>query len=273
MFKMESLGEYHDSYLKTDVPFLCDMFEKFINACLADYGLYPYRYYSSPGRSWDAMLKTTGVKLEKIDNIDIHLFLGKGMRVGVSYIPKRYSKSTNDTNIEYLPYGSFRFLSEEEIKVFDLDVILIPENSLIGYIIEVDLEYPEELHDLHSDYPLCPEKIEVSYEMLSKYCKHIVNRYGIRVGGVKKLIPNHSDKVRYHVHYKNLLYYLSLGMKLVKIHRILSFKQSNFLKVFTVLIEKRQKSPDEFSKNLCKLLSNCIYGKSIENIRKTISVQ
>ena len=86
-------------------------------------------------------------------------------------------------SFEYLPYGSFRFLSEEEIKVFDLD--MIPENSLIGYILENDLEYPEELHDLHNDYPLCPEKTEVSFNMLSKYCKHIVDWYSIRVGGVK----------------------------------------------------------------------------------------
>ena len=79
-------------YLKTDV---------LINVCLADYGLDPCHYYSSPGRSWDEMLKMTGVKLEKIDNIDIHLFLGKGMRGGASYISKTYSKITDDTNIMY----------------------------------------------------------------------------------------------------------------------------------------------------------------------------
>ena len=84
------------------------------------------------------------------------------------------------------------------------------------------------MYDLHNDYPLCPEKLEVSYESIvkSKYCKDIVIRHGIKVGGAKKLIPNLSDKVEYVVHYRNLLY-LSLGMKLVKIHRVLSFKQSN----------------------------------------------
>ena len=127
--------------------------------------------FSSPGLSWDAMLKMTGIKLEEIDNTDIHLFLEKGMRGGMSYISKRYSKSSDDKTImywdmnnlygtvvsfDYLPYGGFKFLSEEEIKAFNLDSI--PENSLIGYVLKVDLEYPTFLHDLHNDYPLCPEK-------------------------------------------------------------------------------------------------------------------
>ena len=158
------------------------MFEKFINVCLGDYGLDCCHYFSSPGFSWDAMLKFTGIKLEKIDNIDVHLFLEKEMRGGVSYISKRYSESDENTDIvywdmndlyetimsfDYLPYGSFKFLSEEEIKRFLLDST--PENSLIGYILEVDLEYPHCLHDLHNDYPLCPKKLEVAYDMLSGY--------------------------------------------------------------------------------------------------------
>ena len=169
-----------------------------------------------------SMLKMTGVKLQKIDDINIHLFLEKGMRGGVSDISNRHSKSSDDKTIiywdmnnlygtvmsfDYSPYENFKFLSEEEIKVFDL--YSIPENSLIGYILEVDLEYPTFLHDLHNDYPLCPEKIEVGYDMLSNYSKEIVDWYGIKVGGVKKLIPNLSDKVKHVDHYKNLSYYLS----------------------------------------------------------------
>ena len=126
---------------------LCDVFEKFIEVCLRDYKLDPTHYFSSPGPSWSAMLKMTGIKLEKIDNIDMHLVLEKGMRGGVSYISKRYSKSNNDISImywdmndlygivmsfDYSPYGDFKWLSEEEIKVFDL--YSIPENSNVGYI-------------------------------------------------------------------------------------------------------------------------------------------
>ena len=96
--------------------------------------------------------------------------------------------------IQDLPHESFKFLSEEEIKKFDLGSI--SENSKIGYILEVYLEYPSFVHGLHNDYPLCHEKFEVKYQMLSKYCKDIVDGYDIKVGGVKKLIPNLLDKVK-----------------------------------------------------------------------------
>ena len=231
------------------------------------------------------MLKRIGVELEKINNIDMHLFLEKGMGGGVSYISKRYSKSDENNTIMYwdannlygwamiqdLPYGGFKLLTREEIDKFDLN---ISENSPIGYILEVDLEYCKKLHDLHSDYPLHPEKIEVSSDMLSKYCRDIADWYGIKIGGVKKLIPNLKDKIKYVVHYRNLQYYLSLGMKLVKIHRILSFKQSDWLRKYVDFnTEKRRESSDEFNKGLYKLLKNCIYGKSIEKRRKRINVK
>ena len=230
-----------------------------------NYGLDPSHYFSSPGLYCDALLKMTGVQLEKINNIDIHLFSEKGTRGGVSYISKRYSKRNENTDIMYwdmnnlygtvmsfgyLPCCGFKFLSEEKIKVFDLDSI--PDNSLSGYILEVDLEYPTFLHDLHYDYPLCPKTIEVSYDMLSKYCKDIADRYGIKVGGVKKLIPSLGDKVEYVAHYRNLKYYLSLGMKLVKIHKVLSFKQSNWLKVLTDFNNEKK------SKVMMNLIKSCI---------------
>ena len=110
--------------------------------------------------------------------------------------------------------------------------------------------------------------------MLSKYCKDIDDSYDIKVGGIKKLIPNLGNKVKYVVHYKNLKYYLSLGMKLVKIHRTLSFKRSNWLKKYVDFnTEKRKQSHDEFNKNLYRLLNNCIYGKSIENQRKRMNIK
>ena len=81
----------------------------------------------------------------------------------------------------------------------------------------------KKLHDSHSGYQLAPEKIEISSNMLSKYCSDIANKYGIKVGGVNKLVPNLRDKIKYVVYYRNLQYYLSLGMKLIKVHRILKF--------------------------------------------------
>ena len=65
-FKMKNMGDYHDHYLKKDVLLLTDAFEKFIKTCLKYYQLDPCHYFSSPGIIWDAMLRMTGVKLEKI---------------------------------------------------------------------------------------------------------------------------------------------------------------------------------------------------------------
>ena len=93
----------------------------------------------------------------------------------------------------------------------------INEKSDVGYILEVDLEYPDELHELHNDYPLAPEKPIVSSAMLSKYCKKIAYKYKIKVGDIKKLIPNLGHKTKYVLHYRNLQLFLSLGMKLTKI--------------------------------------------------------
>ena len=100
------------------------------------------------------------------------------------------------------------------------DVDSISQKSPIGYFFEVDLDYPDELHELLNDYPLAPEKRAVSSDMLSKYCKKIAEKYEIKVGDVKKLIPNLGNKTKYVLHYKNLQLYLSLGMKLTKIHRV-----------------------------------------------------
>ena len=89
------MGDYDDHYLKKDVLLLVDVFEKFIATCLKYYGLNPCHYFSSPGLSWDAMLKNTGVKLEKISDIDNYLFIEKGLWGGISYIAKRYAKANN----------------------------------------------------------------------------------------------------------------------------------------------------------------------------------
>ena len=94
---------------------------------------------------------------------------------------------------QYLPYSGFKWLNQKEIGDFCLNSV--SENSSIGYILEVDLEYPSELHDLHNNYPLAPEKLEISQNMLSKYYFNITSEYGIKIGGVNKLVPNSGKKV------------------------------------------------------------------------------
>ena len=99
-------------------------------------------------------------------------------------------------------------------------------------ILEVDLEYSPELHDLHNDYPLAPEKMVVREEKLSKYSREILDREGMSIGKVEKLIPNLKDKNRYVIHHQNLKLYLRLGLNLKKIHRALEFSQSNWLEPY-----------------------------------------
>ena len=124
---------------------------------------------------------------------------------------------------QYLLYCEFKLLKN----VDKFHVNSISENSSIGYILEVDLEYPDELHYLHNDYPLAPEKLAISYYTLSNYCKKIADKYGIKVGDVKKLVPNLGNKTNSVVHYRSFQLYLLLGIKLTKIHKTLKFKQSD----------------------------------------------
>ena len=123
---------------------------------------------------------------------------------------------------QYLPYGGYELLSQEEIENFDVNSI--GENSSDGYILEVHLESPDELHDFQNYFSLAPEKLEVSNDMLSKYCSEIAEKYRIKVGGIKKLVPNLSNKSQCVVHYSNLQLYLSIGIKLTKVQRILKFQ-------------------------------------------------
>ena len=150
---------------------------------------------------------------------------------------------------EYLPYEGFKWLKNVDW----FDIIPIGEKSSIGYFLEFDLKYPDELHELHNNYPLAPEKRAVSSDMLSNYCKEIADKYEIKVGDVTKLIPNLGNETNYVVHYRNLQLYLSLGMKLTKIHRVLKFKQSDWMKKYIDFnTEKRMNAANDSEKDLRK---------------------
>jgi hypothetical protein len=121
-------------------------------------------------------------------------------------------------------------------------------------ILEVDLEYPEELHDLHKEYPLAPERL--------------------LIGKVEKLVPNLNDKKKYVIHHETLKQYLKLGMKLTKIHRGISFEEKDFMKSYIDLNTKlRTKGTTDFEKDFYKLMNNSVFGKTMENVRNRVNVK
>ena len=272
------MGEYHNLYLESDILLLADVFENFRKTCLQYYKLDPCHYFTSPGLSWDAMLKMTNIKLELMTDIDMFQFIEKGMRAGISYISNRYGKANNkymkiyddkapskyimylDANnlygwamSQYLPTGGFRWMTKNQIDKIDLRKY--KEDSNKGLILEVDLEYPKELHDLHNDYPLGPEKVKVTDNMLS--------------GLVHKLIPTLSNKEKYVLHYRNLDIYTDLGLRITKVHRVLEFNQSAWLKQYIDFnIDKRTNAKNAFEKDFFKLMNNSVFGKTMENIKK-----
>ena len=141
-------------------------------------------------------------------------------------------------------------------------------------ILEADLEYPSELHKYHSDYPLAPEKMEITEDMLSRYAKGIREAHGGKSAGVRKLVTTLTGKVSYVCHVDNLKLYMKLGMKLGKIRRALEFSHSKWLKGYIQFnTDMRTVAKNDFEKNFFKLMNNSVFGKTMENLRKRVDVK
>ena len=148
----------------------------------------------------------TGVTFEKISDPDKYMFFELGMRGGVSYINKRYSEASKNVNTfyldmknlygcvmrQYVPISNFKWV--KNIDKIEQKLTNIKNNSSTVYVLEIDLKYPQELHDIRNDYPLASEKIKIPKEWLSDYCLKIANVHNITTGTVKKLVPNLMNK-------------------------------------------------------------------------------
>jgi len=238
---------------------------------MKNYQLDPAWYLTAPSLAWDAMLKTTGVKLELLTDIDMLLMIKNGIRGGVATISNRYGNANNkymgeeydetqpskyigywDANNLYgwamskpLPTGGFWWMNDTELKNW----------KKYPCILEVDLECPVRLHDKFNDYPPAPERV-------------------VTVNQVEKLIPNLRNKVRYVVHYENLKQYKRLGMKVTKIYRGIKFKQTAWLKPYIDLNTRlRAESKNSFEKDFFKLMNNSVFGKTIENIENRVDIK
>ncbi|XP_036142333.1 uncharacterized protein LOC105836820 [Monomorium pharaonis] len=277
-FSVRTLGEYSDMYLKIDILLLADIFENFRDKCIESYGLDPAHYYTLPGYTWDAMLKYTKITFELLTDIDMVMFIERGIRGGLSQCSGRYPRANNkymnssydplkpssylmyfDVNNLYgwamcqpLPYGNFRWVDD----MSNFDVSSIALDSTTGYILEVDLEYPQHLHDAHADLPFCPTRDKPP---------------GTRQ---EKLLATVYDKKRYVIHYRNLQQCMRHGLRVTQIHRILKFAQSPWLRKYIELnTQLRTLARNDFEKNLYKLMNNAVFGKTMENVRNRVAVK
>ena len=299
LFSCGTMRDYHNVYLKSDVLLLADVFESFRDMTMETYKLDPAQYFTTPGLSWDSMLKHTKVELELLHDPDMFLMIDSAIRGGVSVITHKHAKANNplisgydiakprnwliylDANNLYgwamsrrLPEREFAWMSEDEISNFDVASVLTDSNT--GYILDVDLEYPPDLHDLHNDLPLAPENRAVSNDELSRYSLGLQQSIGVKRGAKpeNKLIPNLHDKSRYIVHYENLKQYLALGMRLRHIHRGISFHQSCWLEPYITLnTERRKAAKNAFEQDFYKYLNNSIFGKTMENVRGRVNLE
>ena len=280
-FKLNNLGDYHDLYVQSDTLLLADVFENFRDMCLKEYELDPAHFLSLPGLAWQACLKKTNIELELLTDYDMLLMVEEGTRGGICHSIQRYAKANNkymksynnneessyiqylDVNNFYgwamskkLPANGFKWIDTSETSnktaehVINEDFIKnYNENDTKGYILEVDVEYPKRLHELHSDLPFLSERMEVNK--------------------CKKLVCNLFNKKKYVAHINTLKQALNHGLKLEKIHRVIEFNQEAWLKPYIDMnTELRKEAKNDFEKDLFKLMNNSVFGKTMENIRK-----
>ncbi|XP_066901595.1 uncharacterized protein [Halyomorpha halys] len=240
-FKCQSLGDYADVYVKTDVLLLCDVFESFRNVMMNTHELDPAHYFTVPGLTFDAILKYTKMNIELLQDYDMILMIEHGIRGGLCQVSHRYVEANNkymstlNSNKElsyiiyldannlygqamsmYLPYGGFEWVNKPEC----INILDLREDDEIGHIFEIDISYPQEVHHIHDNLPFLPETIVPP---------------GVNCNS-KKLITHFGKRNRYVLHYKH-------GLKL------------------------------DFENDFYKLLNNAVFGKTMENIRNRQDIQ
>ena len=272
-FNINNLFEYHDLYVRSDTLLLADIFEHFGQSCLENYEFDPAHFVSLPGLAWQACLKKTNVELDLLADYDMLLMIEEGTRGGICHAVNRYAHANNhymkdydktkeSSYIQYLDannlYGAAisKKLPIKGFKRIDdierIDEEFIKEYNEIndkGYVIEADVDYPQELHDLHSDMPFLPERM-------------VINK-------TKTLVCNLHNKKNYVAHINMLKQALSHGLKLKKVHRVIEFEQEAWLKKYIDFnTNLRAKATNDFENDFFRLMNNAVFGKTMENVRK-----
>ena len=185
-FNINNLGEYHDLYVRSDTLLLADIFENFRQSCLKNYELDPAHFVSLPGLAWQGCLKKTNVELELLKDCDMVLMVEEGIRGGICHAVQRYAHANNkymkdydrkkkssyiqylDANnlydkamTEKLPVRGFKWVND--ISIIDEDFVkFYNKNDNKGYILDVDVDYPGKLQNVHIDLPFLPERMNIN---------------------------------------------------------------------------------------------------------------
>ena len=269
-------------YLKSDVLLLACVFEKFIKVSINEFKINPLYCVSLPGYTWQCGLKYTGINLQTLQDKDMILLLENNIRGGISSVMgDRYIKSDKNKKILYidannlyghsmseqLPYDEIKFDNNVNLE----DILNTPDDSDIGYFIEVDLKYPDNIKEKTKNFPFAPVNEKIDPENFSDYMKEIRPDTYIQTS---KLICDWSDKKNYLVHYRMLKFYIRHGLVVDKVHTIISFKQSRWLeKYINFDTLKRNQAVNDFEKDFYKLLNNAFYGKTMENVRNRLKIK
>lgn len=297
-FKCANMLEYLKLYMELDTYLLADIFLEFRSVMFQQFKLDPAHFISLPSYSYFCMLKFTNAIIEPVNDIDIFNFLASNIRGGFSFIHQRLAENIDkpgkpicnllyiDANNLYgasqskrLPTRDFKFLSQDEINTNFWKMLRSynpesNEDESEGFIAEVDLEYPSNLHEAHRSFPLAPEKRVIAEAELSSYQKQCHKELGTKHLKTEKLVGSFHKRIKYVAHASTLKLYTELGLKITHVHRVLTFTETNFLKSYIdFCTSRRKKARNNFEKNLYKLMCNAVFGKFIENVSKYIDMK
>ena len=305
-FECKTFSDYMHAYLILDVLLLADVFETFRKLSLEQDGLEPVHFISLPALSFQSAFKMTNEEIHLLQDANLYNLFERGIRGGLTFVNVHHMKSgvvkDDKTGDEFnkllmyidqnnlygealskpLPHSNFSFLSQEEINQLfpdECSILNLDENASEGYVFELDLEYPEEIHDKTRDFPLAPESMEVTGEMISPFMKeyyeklmeqrHCSNK---NFKSCRKLLMTQYDKYNYVVHFAILKFYIMMGLKINKIHNVVKFSQKAFLEPYIKFnSEKRAQAKNSFEKDFYKLKNNSLFGKTMEDVRKRMN--
>ena len=281
-FNIKNGEELTEIYLNSDVLLLACVFEKFIKVSINKTKINLLYCISLPGYTWQCGLKYTGVNFQTLQDKDMILLLENNIRGGISSVMgDRYIKSDDNKKIlyidannlyghsmsQYLPYDEIKFDNNLTLE----DIINTPDDRDIGYFIELDLTYPDNIKEKTKYFPFAPVNKKINPDNFNDYMKKIKPDTYIQT---KKLICDWSDKKNYLIRYRMLKFYIRHGMIIDKVHNIISFRQSRWLeKYISFNTQKRNKAKNDFEKDFYKLLNNAFYGKTMENVRNRLKIK